>query len=160
MLTSLRTRALGAFVAVQTSATGGLAPRTRADKAQMLVGAAIAWLLAVLSIEATDAHAEKATGSQAKVVALIDKFTNFIVLIVAALSVLMGVWAALQFVGSGGNSQVASKAKSTIKNVVIGLVVCAGIFIIKNAVLAVVGGAGGDGNSTKFNQDLQDNGAL
>lgn len=125
---------------------------TTAAKLQMAAGAAIAYLLYLITVPAI--AADKDTQN---VVALIDRFTNFIVILVAAISVLMGVFAALQFVGSGGNSQVASRAKSTIKNVVIGLVVCAGVFILKNAVLSVVA-AGGSGNENKFNKTLKDNG--
>jgi hypothetical protein len=55
----------------------------------------------------------------------------------AAISLLMGVFAALQFVGSAGNERTISRAKSTIKNVVIGLSLAAGIFIMKKLVIGL-----------------------
>jgi len=151
MFTKIYNKALSGFVSLQTTAmTAGkttrsaVVPATRVGKLEVVVGAALAYCLYLLS-----APAFAADKDQSKVVDLINGFTNFVVILVAAISVLMGVWAGLQFVGSGGNNQVASRAKNTIKNVVIGLVVCAGIFILKNAILAIVGGASKTGDGTK-----------
>lgn len=161
MFHKLNTLALGAFVGAQTNAIAKtndiqarstVIPASRSGKLEMAAGAGLAYLLYLLTVPAfADEKAQKG------VVALLDRFTNFIVLLIAAFSVLMGVFAALQFVGSGGNTQIASKAKTTIRNVVIGLVLCAGVFIIKNAILSIVAGTG-TGDENKFNKTLRDNG--
>ena len=72
----------------------------------------------------------------------------------------MGVFAAVQFVGSGGNTKVIENAKRTIKNVIIGLVVAAGIFIIKNAIITLVGAPNADKgtNGKDLRKELGDDG--
>ena len=165
MFTKLNDRALQAWVSTQSkvqdaassNSTSGIIPESRLGKVEMAVGGMLAYLLYAISVPALAGAATNK--DQDKVVQLVDRFTNFIVILVAAISVLMGVWAALQFVGSGGNAQVAAKAKNTIKNVVIGLVCCAGIFILKNAILSVVGGAG-TSSENKFKNTLQGTGGL
>lgn len=120
--------------------------RSGRTRAELAVGAVMSYLVYASSTYTAFAQGSKKTGDAASgLISLINTFTTFLIIVLAAGSLLMGVFAALQFVGSGGNTKVIENAKRTIKNVVIGLVVAAGIFIIKGAIIKVVGAPGVDG---------------
>lgn len=150
MFTKIRTLPLRTAVKVQSEvvhAAGRSSGETLADlrTARGRTEATIGAFLGFMALGVSHAFAaEKDLGGTQDdaqgVVDLITTFTNFLIIVLAAGSLLMGIFAALQFVGSGGNSQVADRAKKTIKNVVIGLIIAAGIFLLQKAVLQVVGG--------------------
>lgn len=160
MITKIRTLPLRAAVKVQSevvhagsktdSATVSSLQTSRGRK-EFTVGAFLGFM--TLSASRAFAQGDMSTTEQNSqgVVDLINTFTNFLIIVLAAGSLLMGIFAALQFVGSGGSEKVANRAKATIKNVVIGLVVAAGIFLLKEAVMGIVGGvdSSGDGETIR-----------
>lgn len=170
MLTKIRNLPLRAAVAVQSAGVtssakgeGTLANmRTRRGRTELTVGA----LMGYMTVGASKAFAAADTGntreSASGILDLINTFTTFLIIILAAGSLLMGIFAALQFVGSAGNEKVTRNARNTIKNVIIGLVVAAGIFILKTAVIELVAAPGAEegDNSTgdQFREELNNPG--
>lgn len=140
-----------------------LALSSARSRAEVAVGAVLAYLLyasttftALAQSGGSGAGAGDTSKATSGVLGLIGTFTNFLILLLAAGSLLMGIFAALQFVGSGGSERVVTRAKSTIKNVVIGLCLAAGIFVIKKAVISVIGAPkadGGDGTQMRKTLD-------
>ena len=171
MINKIRSLPLRAAVAVQTSAftmqsqtetsslTSGF--RSRRGRTEMAIGAVMAYIVAASQAPAmAKVDANKTRDSASGLLDLINTFTTFLIIVLAAGSLLMGVFAALQFVGSGGNTKVIENAKRTIKNVIIGLVVAAGIFIIKNAIITLVGAPNADKgtNGKDLRKELGDDG--
>jgi len=140
-------------------ATSSSTLSTRRGRTEVAIGALLGYMAVGASVAfAAPQDVSSTADSASGVVDLINTFTNFLIIILAAGSLLMGIFAALQFVGSGGNAQIADKAKKTIKNVVIGLVVAAGIFLLKTAVLQVVGGVDDSSSGDTVRDQLQTGG--
>ena len=81
-------------------------------------------------------------------------FTKFAMILVGSASVLMAVAAGLMFVTSAGNSRMISRAKDTIKYVVVGMMLVGGMWILREVVSAVVDPSGKD----SLNKTVKDSG--
>ena len=168
MIQKIRQLPLRTAVAVQTetvarSSEGGFKASLRSTRTriELALGALASYMVyASTSVAfAGGVNARETRSSAEGLLDLINTFTTFLIIVLAAGSLLMGVFAALQFVGSGGNTRVIDNAKRTIKNVIIGLLVAAGIFIIKTAVIEVVGAPGADSREgDNFRKELQNEG--
>ena len=165
MISKLRSLPLRTFVAVQTNTLqmtdqhklSSGAVTTRRGRIEMTLGG----LFGYAAVAAAPALAAPATGKNAPasgIVGVLNSVTNLVIVLLAAISLLMGVFAALQFVGSAGNERTISRAKSTIKNVVIGLSLAAGIFILKTLVIGLFSEANVDSGTggQKFRDTLLD----
>jgi hypothetical protein len=112
-----------------------------------------------LVLFASTAGAEECnTGSTTKIVELVQTGGGFLAALVAAVSVLMLLYASMLYITAGGNYGRAGKAKETAKNVVIGFGLAACIFILREVILQVVGGATGGKNSNTVTECLSKTG--
>jgi len=145
MISKLRSLPLRTFVAAQTNTLqmtdrhemSSGAVSTRRGRIEMTLGGLFGYA-AVAAAPALAAGSTTGKNAPASgVVGVLNSVTNLVIILLAAISLLMGVFAALQFVGSAGNERTISRAKSTIKNVVIGLSLAAGIFIMKKLVIGL-----------------------
>lgn len=168
MLNKIRTLPLRGFVSAQTavlsaadSASESKAMQTQAlgtrrGRIEMAIGALMAYVVYAGAVNSAFAKSNTAATQKSAdgLLSLINTFTTFLIIVLAAGSLLMGIAAALMFVGSGGSAAAIKRAKDTIRNVVIGLVVAAGIFIIKKAIIETVGAPGVDGSGGKKLRDI------
>ena len=163
MISKLRSLPLRTFVAVQTNTLqmtdqhklSSGAVTTRRGRIEMTLGGLFGYA-AVAAAPALAATGKNAPASG--IVGVLNSVTNLVIILLAAISLLMGVFAALQFVGSAGNERTICRAKSTIKNVVIGLSLAAGIFILKTLVIGLFSEANVDSGTggQKFRDTLLD----
>ena len=69
---------------------------------------------------------------------LAQRVVGWILLIAGIVAVLFLIWGGFQYLTAGGNAEQAQKAKTTIINSVIGIVIIALSYFIYNAVLDVL----------------------
>lgn len=146
----LNTLALRGLVGLQTTALAGTAKSKQLvssplegpfARMQVLTGAMLTWLL--MGSGVAFAQASKTGDSQDGVVSIINTAATWLILLIGAASVLMFAWASFLFVTSAGNSKAIEMAKTTAKNVVIGIALAASIYLIKGLIINVLDGAGG-----------------
>lgn len=147
-----RTRAIGSVEDAKSFVAANAATMTRKNRFDLMLGAMIAWIAMSLA-GASLAHADPATtansGGETNITNLVTRITNFVIAILAGLSIMMFVYAAILFVTSGGSQQMIDRAKETTKYVVVGVALAAGVFVLRNLVIDVIGGATGpDGKGT------------
>ena len=154
MFTKLNTKALSVCVSAQTAMLNAansakivgaaVLPGSRAGKLEFAIGAAIGYLLYLVTVPAFADEKD-----QQKLIGIIKGFTTFVVVVAAAASVFMFVTAGIQWIFSGGSERLATSAKNTVRNVVLGILIIAGAFILRGVLLSVVGGASNSGDGTK-----------
>jgi hypothetical protein len=130
------------------------APADARSRVQMASGLGAG--LMALSVTPALAQSGKA---RENIVSLIQGVSTFVLMIVGAAIVVMAAWGAFLYITAGGNSNRATKAQQTIKNVAIGLAVGAAIFLIRSVVLDLIDGAG-DGSGDKTRGVLEENGEI
>lgn len=146
MFNTLKELPLRAFVRMQTGATAAsersrasLIPTTTRDRSSLALGGIFATAAYAASVPALAANS--GTGSFLNV---LSTFTKFALIIVGAVSILMAVAAGLMFITSGGNSRMISRAKDTIKYVVLGMMLVGGLWVLRRVLGAVVDPGGQD----------------
>lgn len=85
---------------------------------------------------------------------IITRATTVIVLLIAALGVLMLAIAGFTYATAGGNAQRVQSAQTTAKNVIIGFIIAAVIYIVPRVVLDIVGAGANDSATNKQIKDL------
>lgn len=149
---------VGAQVAASSAADEAKSRAARAShnpeqpyrRAQIASGAVAGWMAATT---ATALAAGRADDAQGSIVDLIKNVGNFLVLIIAAASVVLFCWSAFLFVTSAGNQQAIDRAKTTAKNVVIGLALACSIALIQRLIVQVLDGATGNGGGDSETRD-------
>lgn len=164
MMTKLNNLSLGLAVRAQTALLHGTsrvverAPASRRSRAEIGAGLAIGLISADSAAFASGANS--AAKSQGNITSLIANVGGFMSALVAFGSVCMLAYAALLYVGSGGNKTATDKAKAAVKNVVIGLGLAAGIYIVRSFIVDMVGSVGGDKGGQQVRDTLTSKGAL
>ena len=114
-----------------------ITPSNKEQRAGLLLGGAFATVAYSASVPALAAGVSGFTN-------VLFTFTKFAMILVGAASVLMAVAAGLMFVTSAGNSRMISRAKDTIKYVVLGMLLVGGMWILREVISAVVDPSGTD----------------
>lgn len=114
--------------------------------------------LGLILLSASTSFADSSDKAQNDIVSLVEKVTNFLLLLLAAAVVGMAAWGAFLYVTSAGSQRRTGMAKETIKNVFIGLALAAAIFLIRSVVLGIIGAVDTGGSGSKVRKKLEDGG--
>ncbi|OJI06540.1 hypothetical protein BK004_02985 [bacterium CG10_46_32] len=83
----------------------------------------------------TDANKAVGSSSESAVLSVISNIINVILGFIGVIFFIQMFYAGFKWMSSGGNDEMVSESKQTIRNAVIGIVVVFGAFIITNFVL-------------------------